>query len=65
MNKQEIKEQLKDLWEDIRIWWYVPKYCRCCEVAAQCRTGKNYSCGRRGCILLWQKERDERRMKEG
>lgn len=57
---QILKEQLEIARLYIKIWWYVPKYCRYCEIMSICRTGKNYSCSRRGCLLLRWKEEDER-----
>ena len=65
MNKQDIKDFFADMWEYVRFWWYVPRHCRLmCDMCGICRTGKNYKCGRHGCLLLYWKERDERERKE-
>ena len=68
MNREELKERIKDdleeLWRYIQILWYVPKACMYCEVMGLCRTRKHYRCGRRGCLLLYWKEQDERERKE-
>lgn len=57
-----IKELLLELWEDIRRFYYLPWRCRnACELVGLCRDPKRkYRCGRRGCLLLWQKEQDEK-----
>lgn len=64
MNKEDLKDDLAELWRSIKIWWYVPKYCRACEVMGMCRTRKNFQCSRHGCLLLYWKEQDERERKE-
>ena len=65
MNKQEIKELIIYAWHRLKMWWYVPPRCRGCEIMGYCRGDpkNNYRCGRRGCLLLWEKERDERERK--
>lgn len=60
-----IKKFFTELWFYIKLIWYVPPRCRGCEIMGYCRGDPktNFSCGRRGCLLLWQKERDEREQK--
>ena len=55
-----MKDLLEWAWREIRIAFLVPERCRSCEIMGICRDeDRSFRCGKRGCLLLWQKERDK------
>lgn len=58
MTKEDIKTLFSILKVKIELLIYVPYRCRYCELLGLCRDRKNYwRCGKRGCLILWAKER--------
>lgn len=65
MTKENIKTLFSIIKIKIELLIYVPYRCRYCELLGLCRDRKNHwRCGKRGCLILWQDERNKLTKKE-
>lgn len=62
---ETIKTLFSIIKQNIKLHFCVPYRCRNCELLGLCRDEDNgYRCGKRGCLILWQSERNKITKKE-